>query len=94
MKPVLLTFIGIVLVYSLMFNDKKSTMPAEKINYLYENTSPMLLMPDSSFRNTNFRTPDLEAKIQFLQPHTFRILSSKALKAAFAPSPIEMIICL
>jgi hypothetical protein len=61
MKHVILTFFGIVLLYSLFFNDKKRTAPAEKMNYLYENASPvspgMFFIPDSSFENTHAITP-------------------------------------
>jgi hypothetical protein len=59
MKQVLLTFFGIVLLYSLVFNDKKRVTPAEKLNYLYENSSPdPSFVPDSSFIDMNFVMPD------------------------------------
>jgi len=61
MKHVILTFFGIVLLYSFFFNDKKHITSGEKMNYLYENASPtspsMFLMPDSSFENTRVIMP-------------------------------------
>ncbi|MDR2385537.1 MAG: hypothetical protein LBD80_07770 [Tannerella sp.] len=58
MKHVLLTFIGILLLYSLIFNERKSVAPAEKINYLHENSSPvMYFRPDSSLKNTPLIMP-------------------------------------
>jgi hypothetical protein len=59
MKHVLLTFFGIILFYSLVFNDKESVSPAEKMNYIHENSSPNLyFMSDSSFKNINFVMPN------------------------------------
>ena len=49
MKDVILTFFGIVLLYSLLFNEKETVAPSSEINYSLETPAPsFFVQPDSS----------------------------------------------
>ncbi|MDR2144941.1 MAG: hypothetical protein LBE91_00570 [Tannerella sp.] len=73
MKDVILTFFGIVLLYSLLFNGKESVTPSGEINHRQENPTPHFYLPsDSSDFHLYFYTENsaknLSANYLFANP--------------------------